>query len=100
MDHTRGLCVDSDSLDNCFTGWEARHASPATRRPTLTIEAGGLFRHLIVYSPPARDYFCVEPVSHMTDAINRMDDGGTGLRVLAPGETLRGEVNFRLATAS
>ena len=32
-----------------------------------------LFGHLIVYTPPGEDFFCVEPVSHMTDAINRMD---------------------------
>ena len=36
----------------------------------------------------------------MNNAINRMDRvAGNGLRSLAPGETLRGEVTFGLATA-
>ena len=46
-----------------------------------------------VYVPDA-DYFCVEPVSHMPDAVNRT--GATGLRWLAPGETLAGAVDFRV----
>jgi hypothetical protein len=36
----------------------------------------------------------------MTDAINRMDVPGHGLRVLAPGETLNGSVTFRLDAGS
>jgi aldose 1-epimerase len=66
----------------------------------LSIEAGGLFRNLVVYTPPGQDFFCVEPVSHMTNAINRLASmRGHGLRSLAPGETLQGEVAFRLAIA-
>jgi aldose 1-epimerase len=46
---------------------------------------------LVLYTPPAADFFCVEPVSHVTDAVNLAASGrtDTGLRVLAPGETLR-----------
>ena len=54
----------------------------------------------MVYTPPGRGYFCVEPVTHMTDAINRMDVAGHGLRVLAPGETLQVLVIFRIETGS
>ena len=39
-----------------------------------------------VYVPEGEDYFCVEPVSHMTDAFNR-DRPDSGMRVLAPGES-------------
>jgi aldose 1-epimerase len=56
---------------------------------------------LIVYTPAGDDFFCVEPVSHMTDAINRMGSVAEhGLRILMPGEELRGDVTFRIATAS
>jgi aldose 1-epimerase len=37
--------------------------------------------------PPARDFLAVEPVTHMTDAFNRVARGeaGTGSRTLAAG---------------
>ena len=94
-DHAEGKRIGTAALDNCFTGWDG-HAAISPAR--LTIEADALFRFLIVYTPPGRGYFCVEPVSHMPDAINRMDTvPDHGLRVLAPGETLTGAVWFRLS---
>jgi aldose 1-epimerase len=41
----------------------------------------------VVYVPPDRDFFAVEPVTHMTDAFNRAARGerDTGTRHLAPG---------------
>lgn len=38
-----------------------------------------------IYVPEHEDFFCAEPVSHMTDAFNR-DPAESGLRVLAPDE--------------
>jgi aldose 1-epimerase len=77
-------------LDHCFAGWRP----PATLRwpeqgLSATIGADAACTHLVVYVPPDRDYFAVEPVTHMTDAFNRSDAGqpDTGTRVLAPGAT-------------
>ena len=56
-----------------------------------TIEADASLRHLVVYTPPRERFFCVEPVSHMNDAIN-----SGAMFVPAPGDTTRGEVSFRL----
>ena len=97
-DHTRGMSIGAASLDNCFTGCDGRaQIAWAGHRHSLSIEADSLFRYLIVYTPPGQDFFCVEPVSHATNAINRMDSvPSDGLRILGPGETLRGEVTFRL----
>jgi len=51
---------------------------------------------LVVYTPPARSFLCVEPVSHMTDAFNLAAAGrtDTGCRILAPGEALRAAVTL------
>jgi aldose 1-epimerase len=100
-DHSGAQRVGSAALDNCFAGWDGEaHAVWASDAPALRIEAEAPFRHLIVYTPPGQDFFCVEPVSHMNDPINRMDStADNGLRILAPGETLQGLVSFRLATA-
>ena len=41
-------------------------------------------------SPGDEDYFCVEPVSHVTDAFNLLDRGdlGTGAKILLLDEIL------------
>jgi aldose 1-epimerase len=78
-------------LDNCYAGWRP----PATirwpeRGLAVSIDADPACRHLVVYVPAGRDYFAVEPVSHMTDAFNRatlLGERDTGMRRLAPGET-------------
>ena len=51
------------------------------------------------YTPENAGFFCVEPVSHMTDAVNR-DGPDTGLHWLAPGETLSAHVVFAAAFVS
>lgn len=97
-DHTAGQRIGSAQLDNCYHGWDGRaYIRWEADGHGLVVEADPLFGHLIVYTPPGQDFFCLEPVSHMTDAINRMDTvAGHGLRVLGPGETLRGGMTFRL----
>lgn len=84
-------------LDHCFAGWNgtARIVWPEDGLG-LTIDASPEFSHLVVYTPSGRDFFCIEPVSHMNDGMNRMDVPGHGVSILAPGEILQGQVHFRL----
>jgi aldose 1-epimerase len=62
------------------------------------IEAGPIFRHLVIYVPPGQDFFCIEPVSHVNDGFNMLERGveTTGVHVLAPRETLAGTIHFRV----
>ena len=88
-------------LDNAFVGWEgpARIAWPS-RGLALTIGGDAPFGHLVVFTPEARPFFCVEPLSHVPNAINLMDAAADhGLRVLAPGEAMRATVRFQLSAA-
>jgi len=66
-DFTRARNVNETKLDNGFDGW-ARHAT--IRWPhaglQLDLEASPVFGHAVIYVPPGRAYFCVEPVSHAT----------------------------------
>jgi len=75
-------------LDNVYTGWDGRATLESPRRGrSVTIEADRALAFLVVYVPPDRDFLAVEPVTHMTDAFNRMAHGdtGTGARMLEPG---------------
>ncbi|MDV5822703.1 aldose 1-epimerase [Sphingobium naphthae] len=83
-DWSRPAPVQGTSLiDNVYGGW---HGSAIVERSDglrLTLTATGA-DWLHVYRPPGSDHFCLEPVSHMPDAINR-----GGMAVLQPGETAR-----------
>ncbi len=96
-DHHTGRPMGSAALDNCFADWRGR-ADIAWSRPgpLLSIEATALFRHLVVFTPPGADFFCVEPVSHMNDALNRPEIADHGMHMLEPGQTLQGEIRFRI----
>jgi len=96
-DLSRGVLADAVALDNCFVGWNRRAAiewpEPGLR---LVMTAEAPLDFVVVYTPPGRPFFCAEPVSHVTDAFNLAGAGrtDTGMRALAPGETLRAVVTL------
>lgn len=94
-DFSAGAPMDGVVIDNGFPGWDgsAVLAWP-DRGLALTLRADPLFGHLIVYAPPGGDFLCVEPVSHMTDAVNRPDEPDRGLVVLPPGGRLAGSIRL------
>jgi aldose 1-epimerase len=86
--------VSQSRLDNCFTGWDGT-ASIKAGPASLRIEASGVFRQLQVFTPHWADFFCVEPVSHIPDAVDRPDlPPEQAMHALAPGETLQGTVSL------
>jgi aldose 1-epimerase len=88
-------------LDHDFTD---RHGPILMHWPEnglrLAIDSDPLFAHTVVYVPPERDFVCVEPVSHLANAVNLAPVGvaDTGLRILAPGETFSGSMRFRVTS--
>ncbi len=104
-DPSTGLQPELAVLDNCFTGFSGRAVIDwPGRGASLTLEADPALAFLVVYTPPDADFFCVEPVSHCTDAVNLAAAGrkDTGLRVLGPGERFAAAARFlpRLAGGS
>jgi len=74
----------TDLVDNCYEDFRG-HAALTTQGRTTILRAGPGLEWLHIYIPPGRDYCCIEPVSHMPDAVNRPDEP-TGLTELEPGE--------------
>lgn len=88
------------TLDHCFAGWNGRALLRwPTSDVTLHVEAGPDVSHVILYSPPGEPFFALEPVTNSNDGFNAFANGeaGTGVAVLAPGETLALEVRLALA---
>ena len=87
--HVAGRDVSGAPLDHCFTGWDGRVSLPG-----LTLSADRIFGNLQVFTPSDADFFCVEPVTHVPDAINRKLDEGQGMAILERGQSLRGDVRL------
>lgn len=88
-----------EGLDQGFGGWDGSvHAIWPERGLGLSIHGGAALGHLIVYTPPGRDFLCLEPVTHSIDAVNLDARGvhGTGHRMLAPSERLVVMVRFQV----
>ncbi len=91
-----GLVPAQVPLDTVFTGWAgtARIDWPE-RGASLVMTAERPLAFLTLYTPAGEPYFCAEPVSNITNALNLAhgrDD--TGLIVLAPGATIAARVQF------
>ena len=96
-DFTKAPRLADLAMDHCFGGWRGKallHWPETGVR--LALEADPLFGHLVIYIPPDQAIFCVEPVSHANDGFNLAERGNsdTGVRILAPGETLGGHIGF------
>jgi aldose 1-epimerase len=92
QDPGRGLAVDRVALDNVFVGWDGQAVIEWPERGgRLRLTTRGPLGNLVVYTPTGQPFFCVEPVSHITDAFNLAAAGqrDTGMLTLAPGESVR-----------
>lgn len=78
--------IDGDvahlAFDHCFEGWQG---AARIRDEKLSLRLTASVPYLVVYTPATRDYFCVEPVSHVSNAIHMADPLVHGLRSVLPG---------------
>jgi aldose 1-epimerase len=80
-DWTSGPAVEGDGLiDNAYAGWPGTARIEQSWGAVEMAATNAPVLHL--YRPPAADFFCVEPVGHLPDAINR-----DGMALLASGMT-------------
>lgn len=79
------------TFDHCFSGWngEAEMVWPSSK-VKVSMHSSSTMRHLVLYSPPGKSFFALEPQSQMNDGFNFLAKGktGTGVAVLPPGGEL------------
>ncbi|MUG04465.1 aldose 1-epimerase [Bombella sp. ESL0378] len=96
-DFSKGQALAGRVLDNGFAGFTGSALlEPSPTIPSVTIKADGIFSHLVVFSQLADDYVAIEPVTSMTDALNRPDSAGRGVHVLAPGQSCGGMLHLHV----
>lgn len=81
--------LDSDvahlDLDNVFEGWQG---TARLRDERLSLRLTSSLHCLVVYTPQTKPYYCVEPVSHVSNALNMPNPEAAGVRTLQPGQTI------------
>ena len=90
--------IDGDvahlDFDHCFEGWTG---AARLRDEKLSLRLSSSLGYLVVYTPRHKAYYCVEPVSHVSNAIHMADPAAHGLRELAPGESLDAWMKLEVA---
>ena len=91
----------TELIDHCHTGWSgAAEIVLPEKRLRLALTASRALRFLHIYSPPGKDFFCVEPVSHMPNAVNRSAPAAiTGHELLAPAERFEARVTLSVVNS-
>jgi aldose 1-epimerase len=89
--------IDSDvshlDFDNCFDGW----MGPARiRDEKFSLQLSSSLSRLVIYTPKHKDYFCVEPVSHVSNAIHMSNPTAHGLQSVPPGETIQADMTLHI----
>jgi len=92
--------IDGDvahlDFDHCFEGWQG---AARLRDERLSLRLSSSLRHLVVYTPQAKPYYCVEPVSHVSNAVHMAEPTRHGLVDLAPGASVEGWMRLEVASA-
>lgn len=88
--------VEHLDLDHCFDGWSG---AARIRDERLNLRLRASVDHLVVYTPPLQPFFCVEPVSHLSNALQQPDPTQHGVRVVASGQSLSAWMRLDIAPA-
>ena len=89
MDFSSDKKIIGNQLDNCFENWTGfAEIKWPEFEGAIYMQASAEFSKLVVYIDPKNDYFCLEPVTHVNNALNM--DGVKQMDILAPGETFTG----------
>ena len=92
--------IDGDvanlAFDHCFEGWRG---AARLRDEKLSLRLTSSLPYLVVFTPDTKPYYCVEPVSHVSNAIHMSDPLAHGLRALAPQSTFDAWMKLEIAHA-
>ena len=76
--------IDGDvahlGFDHCFEGWRG---AARIRDEKMSLRLTSSLPYLVVFTPETKAYYCVEPVSHVSNALHMADPVAHGLRSLA-----------------
>ena len=99
LDFKSSKLVPANGANVSFGSWNSKaKITYPTKDIVIDILADNTFRHLILYAPKGKDFFCLEPVTNTPDAFNLASSGivGTGIQSLGPKQTATGKIEFTM----
>lgn len=90
-DFSPGLLVAECALDNCFGKWDGR-SKIAWDNKSLAVDIESDLPHAVLFTPSGEDYFCFEPVPHISNALNRADGD---MPVISANEMFRATIRLK-----
>jgi aldose 1-epimerase len=103
VDFRHERLVGDAQLNHLLTGRSNQPEVARLRYPQAGVEiemqADGVFKHIVLYTLEDRPFVAVEPMTNANDGFNLLAQGieGSGVFVLEPGETVRGEVRLNFS---
>ncbi len=98
-DFSTSRALRGDVVDCCFAGWDGKAVITWPGSGVRAeIDCEPPLRHIILFTPPGKPYFALEPVSNANNGFNLFADGDTdsGVHVLEPGQTMAASFRVRL----
>ena len=83
-------------FDHCFQGW---HGPALIRDQKLSVRLTSNLPYLVVFTPGEKPYYCVEPVSHVSNALQMANPVAHGLQSVAPQASATGWMKLEVARA-
>lgn len=84
-------------FDTCFDGFDGK---ASILYPDLGISVGiksdEQFKHVVLYTPRGKNFFCLEPTTNASNAFNLAANGviGTGIKSIGPSQTMTGKISL------
>lgn len=103
LDYRAMRALDGALLNDCYTrsGTDPVRLEWPESGVRVAIGSDEVFAHTLLYAPPRRPFFAVEPVTNANDGFNLMADGvaGHGVFVLEPGQARSGDIRIDVEVA-
>jgi len=86
-------------MDDQLTGRQGEKPSRLIYKDVeIAMHSDPIFEQMVIFSPPGKPFYAIEPVTNANDGFNLYDQGiaGTGVFVLEPGEGRAGNMRLRV----
>lgn len=100
VDWWGGKPVGSRTIDTVYSGRDGPlEVSWPNRNLTVHLDCSDELALTSVFVPAGKDWFCIEPVTHATDALNRAGAQGGAMASIDPGATFSAEMRLAASMA-
>ena len=90
--------MNKQKIDETFLRWSGKSKLLISKNIAIEIKNIKNINNLHVYTPPKENFFCIEPVTNISNAfkLKKLLNKKHGLKTLKPNKKFEAEVEFKL----